>query len=414
MKEIALVTYALQVGGVETFIKLLADYFQSQGHKVDLIETLTRGRWSETFEAEGYRVVRVLPDSFHSHIHHARRVSQILRNYDAIILNDAPYAQAVLGLLPERAVAIPVLHMFLTSMVRNAASNSNNWDALSAVSPAVRDSVVQYGVDGRRVFCIPNGIKVSEQWPKKEYDFLQGNTLHIVYVGAINHTQKGVLYLPGILREALTRGAKIHFEVIGKGADMEELRKSFGRDCPQAVITLHGSLPNHEAMKILSQSDVLIMPSHFEGLPLVLLEAMARGVVPVVSRLTGCTDFVVEDGTNGYFVEPGDKKGFGEVFSRLYKDRQTLKSLSFSAWETIYKRFSYVKTGASYLELIENCTLRRQRGEMLKRTGFIDKTLLGDLPRLPIFLVRPVRKALRMLGLFPQPVQESLLFDPYH
>lgn len=407
--RIAFVTYALQVGGVETFIKLLANYFQAQGHEVDLIETLVKGRWSETFEAEGYRVVRILPNRYRSSIWHTERIAQVLGNYDAVILNDSPYAQAVLGLLPEKTVAISVVHMFLTSMVRNAAANCNNLDALSAVSPAVRDSVIEYGVDKSRVFCIPNGIEVSEQWPKSGHDFSQGDTLHVVYVGAINHAQKGVMYLPGIIKEALTLGAKLRLEVIGEGTDMEELRKRFRIDCPGADIVLHGYLPNQGAMEILGHSDVLIMPSHFEGLPLVLLESMALGVVPVVSRLPGCTDFVVEDGTNGCLMEPSDEEGFGKVLSSLYKDRQTLKSLSSSAWETIYRRFSHVQTGASYLELIENSSVLRQRGAMPKRTGTIDKTLLGDFPWLPLFLVRPVRKMLRICGLFPKPDEEPLL-----
>ena len=412
--HVALVTYALQVGGVETFIKLLADYFQEEGNTVDLIETLTKGQWSGIFTNEGYKVLQVLPAPFHSRIHHAKRIARVLNNYDAVILNDAPFAQACLGLLSERTVAIPVLHMFLTSMVKNAAANSTNWDALSAVSPIVKDSAVKYGVDVERVFCIPNGITVSDQWPKTEHDFSQKDKLNVAYIGSIGHMQKGVFYIPGIVKEAEKRGSKIRLEVVGDGNDMNELQQRFARDCPHADIILHGSLPNHKAMAILDQADVLIMPSHFEGLPIVLLEAMARGVVPVVSRISGCTDFVVDNGISGYLVELGDEKGFAEALAKLYDEHRLLKSLSSSAWETIYKRFSYVKTGNAYLELIENCTLRRQSGEMPRRNGVIDKTLLGDLPRLPIFLVRPVRKALRMLGLFPQPVQESLLFDSYH
>ncbi len=411
--RIAIVTYALQVGGVETFIKLLADYFQAQGHEVDIIETVTKGRWSETFEAAGYSVITLLPNNYRSRIHHAKKIAQVLNNYDAVILNDAPYAQAALGLLPEQTVTIPVLHMNLTSMLRNAAANDNNWDALSAVSPAVRDSVLHYGVEKKKVVCIPNGIKVAEQWPKNKYDFSQSDFFQVVYIGAVSHAQKGVLYLPGIIKEALSGGAKIRFEIIGDGPDLGNLRRRFERDCPHADIFLHGSLPHDSAMAILVRSDVLVMPSHFEGLPLVLLEAMAQGVVPIVSRLPGCTDFVLEDGTNGYLVEPGDEKGFGEVLFRLYKERPTLTLLSLRAWETIYKRFPYIKTGSSYLELIEKCSLRRQQAEMPKRSRTIDKTLLGDLPRFPIFLVRPLRKALRLLGLFPQPVQEPLLFEPH-
>jgi hypothetical protein len=91
-----------------------------------------------------------------------------------------------------------------------------------------------------------------------------------------------------------------------------------------------------------------------------------------------------------------------------------LKRLSKSAWETAAQRFSYKTMGAAYLKLAESDRRLREEGPKRKRSGLIDQSLLGDFPKLPIFLVRPVRKALRMLGLFPQPVQEPLLFEPRH
>jgi glycosyltransferase involved in cell wall biosynthesis len=410
--RIALVTYALQIGGIETFLRLLAYYFQGNGHDVTFIETLARGRWSELFSQKGYRIIQILPSPFHSTYGHVKRIANELKQYDLIILNDAPHAQSVLGFLGERTVAIPVLHMYLKSMLSNATANNINWDVISAVSPIVQGRAIQYGVEKNRVFCIPNGIDVPDRWPKSDFEFDYSKRLNVTYVGAINHAQKGVFYLPGIFKKALGRNTDIALEITGDGPDLKNLCEMLSSNMINRNAVFHGSLPNHKAKEILGKSDVLIMPSHFEGLPLVLLEAMSLGIVPVVSRLTGCTDFVIEDGMNGILVEIGDENGFANALVRLSNDRSLLKSMSKRAWETIRARFSYTKTGASYLELFEKCKEQRQRGERPPRSREIDKVLLGDLPFLPILFVRPVRKILRMLRLFPKPQIEPLLYIP--
>jgi glycosyltransferase involved in cell wall biosynthesis len=66
-----------------------------------------------------------------------------------------------------------------------------------------------------------------------------------------------------------------------------------------------GVVSGAEKVKVLCDADVLLMPSRFEGLPLALLESMAAGCVPVVSN-RGSISTVVEDGRNGFLVEPGD------------------------------------------------------------------------------------------------------------
>lgn len=412
--RIALVTYALQIGGVETFLKLLAKYFIEKGHDVDFFETLTKGKWSQVFRDEGYKVIQILSLPLHSRIHHAKRIAKILKDYDLIILNNDPFAQAVLGLLPEKTVAVPVLHMYLTSMIRNATANKENLDMLVTVSPAVRESAIHFGIEEEKVVCIPNGIEVPDRWPKEKYNFEAEKQLRVIYIGALTHTQKGVLYLPGIFKKVAEEGISLRVDIVGDGPEKEKLINDFKHECQNIDIVMHAALPNNKTLELLSKSHVLIMPSHFEGLPLVLLEAMSGGVVPIVSKLNGCTDFVINDAQNGFLVEIGDVIGFAKALIKLANDRFLLKSLSFSAWETTKNRFSYKKTGEAYLELAEKCIVNKIKGEVPKRTGRINKTLLGDFPWLPIFLVRPIRKVFRMLGLFPQPIQEPLLFEPRH
>lgn len=113
----------------------------------------------------------VLVNRFESRQQHARRLSNILQSFDAILLNDSPFGQAILGCLDERTAAIPILHSPLTAMVRNATANAENWDVLVAVSPAVLESAVQFGIARDRVTCIHNGIPVPTNWPKSRNKF---------------------------------------------------------------------------------------------------------------------------------------------------------------------------------------------------------------------------------------------------
>lgn len=410
--KIALVTYALQMGGIETFLRLLAKYFIEKGHNVDFVETLTKGRWSECFSGDGYKVIQILGNRLESRLRHSRRIADQLKNYDVIILNDAPFAQASLGLLRQQTIVVPVVHMCLTSMIRNAAANSCNWDAVSAVSPAVRDKLIQYGISEDKVFCIPNGIDVLDNWPKENINFARPRTLEVLYLGAISHVQKGVFYLPGVYNKVVESGSEIHLKVVGDGPDLPRLREMFSSHIEDGKVEFYGGIANNRVREFLKNSDVLILPSHFEGLPLTLLEAMGSGVVPVASRLKGCTDFVVEDGVNGNLIDIGDECAFANALINLASDRLALEAMSKSAWGTVKERFSYVATGNSYLQLVETCRLRKEKGNISTRSGELDKVLLGDFAYLPILCIRPVRRILRILGLFPKPKIEPLMYIP--
>ncbi len=410
--NIAIVTYALQVGGVETFIKKLASYFLQNDHDVSIIETQSKGIWSQLFSDEGYKVIQILPDPFRSAVHHTRRISRTLSNYDAIFLNNSPNAQASLGFLPEKTVAIPILHMNISSMLRTAAANSENWDAISAVTPYGKDMLIHFGVPGEKAYCIPNGIEIPDEWPKKNHDFSKNKKLRVVFVGRVEHKQKGVLYLPGILEKMMTTTREVSLEIIGDGPDLPRLQDTFNAECQDSDVSFHGYLPNNQVIEILGKSDVLIMPSHYEGLPIVLLEAIALGVVPVVSRLAGRTDFVVEDGKNGFLLEIGDESSFSNCLLKFAENRSLLKSFSFSAWETATQRFSSTRSGSAYLKLAQESIQRRIAGRQPSRSGKIDVNLIGDFPQIPIFLVRPLRKLLRTLGLFPMPEPEPTLYVP--
>jgi glycosyl transferase family 1 len=96
-----------------------------------------------------------------------------------------------------------------------------------------------------------------------------------------------------------------------------------------------------------------VMPSFYEGLPIALLESMACGCVPVVSRLPGITDYAVQDGESGVLVKVGDSAGFADAIARLYRDPTAWSRMSDASHIRAQSCFSVQAMGTSYLRLIE-------------------------------------------------------------
>src|SRR5690606_28601527 len=102
-----------------------------------------------------------------------------------------------------------------------------------------------------------------------------------------------------------------------------------------------------EKARLLSQSDVLLLPSYGEGLPYALLEAMAAGVVPVGTRVGAIGD-VVETGVHGLFVPVRDAAAIARALESLDQDRAWLARMSAAARKRIAAAYSIERVGADF------------------------------------------------------------------
>ena len=112
--------------------------------------------------------------------------------------------------------------------------------------------------------------------------------------------------------------------------------------------------------------------------------------MPVVSRLPGATDHQIQDGRNGFLLEPDTTDGFAAALVTLARDRVKLRTMSEAAWSEARKRFRVEDMGPKYLALIHELHTARMRISS-SRSGNIAIELLGDFPNLPLCLVRPLR-----------------------
>jgi glycosyltransferase involved in cell wall biosynthesis len=354
--RIALVAYAMHCGGMESFLLRLGGYLREHGYEVELITTLERGEWFDRSAEVGvpaYHVPGYRRSGPFNPLQHTRRVSARLREgkYNLIFLNHSRHAQAGLARLPDDVVAIPILHNDNEEIYQVGCGNPEAWNVAVAVSPKVA-STAQRRQASRPIREITSGVELPDavQWHARRG---WSTPFQLIFIGRLDHGQKGVLWLPDIYQACLQRAADCKLTIVGDGPDAPQLRLRLSElGLLERTRFLQG-LTHHQVYDLLLDAHVLVMPSFYEGLPIALLESMACGCVPVVSRLPGITDYAVQDGESGVLVKVGDSAGFADAIARLYRDPTAWSRMSDASHIRAQSCFSVQAMGTSYLRLIE-------------------------------------------------------------
>ncbi len=187
-------------------------------------------------------------------------------------------------------------------------------------SVADRVLVVRCGIDARR-------------FPRRDAVLRQpGAALQVACLGTL-HEVKGQTHLIEACRILRNRGTDVAVTFVGSGPDLDALRAQARAAGIEGSVTFTGPLPQPEVRTVLAGADVLVTPSvpsadgRREGLPVVILEAMATGVPVVASQLSGIPE-AVQDGRTGLLVEPGDAAGLADALERLALDPSLASDLS--------------------------------------------------------------------------------------
>jgi glycosyltransferase involved in cell wall biosynthesis len=181
------------------------------------------------------------------------------------------------------------------------------------------------------IYFLPYGVDPAERRRVQSR-----GAIRLVYSGRLVKEQKRIMDLVRVV-EALEAGKyKYRCDFIGAGRDKEELIEAV-KGLRRVAILDGVSQP--QMAEMYADYDVLVLASEAEGMSIAMLESMARGVVPVVTRVSGSEEVVI-DGVNGFLCEVGDVKGMADRVRRLGSNRGLLAEMSKRAYESVATRYS--------------------------------------------------------------------------
>lgn len=272
--------------------------------------------------------------------------------------------------LSDKVAIVGIVHSDDPQHYEHVGRLGRYWNAIVAVSQTIAQKVLELDPSlAPRLVIIPYGVKVPESPPDRSR--ATAGPLRIVYAGRLVQEQKRVLDLPLIFNALMERGVAATLTIVGGGLEEVRLKAACSRWTATGQVRFLGTLSNEEVLRAFAQSDVLLMTSEFEGLPVSLLEAMAHGCVPVVTDIRSGIPEIVRNGETGYRVAVGDIAGFAECLAKLESDPATRQALSTASYTAMRAGFSVQKMVASYLNLFERVLVEAELGEFRRPRGGI-------------------------------------------
>jgi len=184
-----------------------------------------------------------------------------------------------------------------------------------------------------------------------------GELFNILCTGTL-HEVKGQTYLIDACRHLSARNIDFHCHFIGDGADRAMLEDQVRLSGLDDRVTFHGRQPSHAVAALLRRADAVATPSvptasgQREGIPVVLMEAMASGVPVVASRLSGIPE-LIDEGVSGLLTPPGDAEALADALERLYREPQLRRLLAAGGREKIDREFNVTANAEALIRRIE-------------------------------------------------------------
>jgi glycosyltransferase involved in cell wall biosynthesis len=182
----------------------------------------------------------------------------------------------------------------------------------------------------------------------------------IISVGALK-PRKGFHTLLRALGRLKRDGFPVACDIVGAGGEggyRAELERIASEEGLGELAIFHGRVPEERLDALYRSAAAFVLPSEpvgtaFEGLGLVYLEAMARGLPAVGCTLSGAED-AIRDGEDGFLVPPGDPARLADRLRALLADEKNWKEMSLAARAHV-ERFRWERFGEKMSELYRSC-----------------------------------------------------------
>lgn len=377
-KTIAFFTDARAWGGAEVYLMQLLEGVRAAGvtPRVFAADRAEVDAWTEELERRGYSVERYRPTKEFNPLGYfvARR---LLRGFELIHINKTHPRNCLPAVVAARtsgAAAVvatehlalppdshfPVGRQIITALVR---ATNRLLDKTIAVSELSRGMLIEnYGIPPDRIVSIRNGMdvaafdaEVDAREVRAELGF-SGEDRVAILIGRFA-PRKGHDFALRALALARERVPGIRMLFAGDGELEGELKAEAGKLGVSDRVLFAGF--RRDVPRLLAASDLLMLPSEDECLPLVILEAMAARLPVVATDVGGISEAVV-DGVTGLLVRPRDAEGLASALATVLGDGARARSMGEEGRRKVESEFSLETTAAAVFKVYEELLSRKE------------------------------------------------------
>lgn len=358
---VAQVVYALAIGGSETLARRLALGLMRRRYACSLYAVHDDGPLADLLKADG------IPCRAFSRKGKwdAGPFLELVRQFRADgtkVVHTHHLSQLLYGGLAGRWAGCRVIHteheyytltrprsqQLLRVLTRLA-------DRVTAVAEPVRNFLEgTVGIPASKLITIQNGVDIcryEEAVPhnRDQWD-LKNNDVIICCVGRLS-LEKGHTVLLRAFRKVISRHPLVRLALIGEGEERERLQHLAADLNIQHFVRFLGL--RADVPEVLAACDLFALPSIQEGLPMVILEALAAGKAVIASEVGAIPD-VIRHGATGLLVPPGDVDALADALCLLIEDEGARQRLGQSGRELVREAYDFERTVQQYDDLYQS------------------------------------------------------------
>lgn len=281
-----------------------------------------------------------------------KQLAEICRERNVAIWHAHDYKSNVLGCLLKKKLGIRLVstvhgwvkHTWKTPLYYAVDRLSlKRYERVLCVSPDLYERCRSLGISDEKLLLVDNGIDASAyQYPEKKIDTRQALNVPStrLLIGAIGRLseEKGFDRLIDSVKTLVSSGMDVGLLIAGEGDQQQALTQQIREHGLEERVRLTGFLS--DPRQLLSAIDVFALSSLREGLPNVVLEAMASRRAIVATRIAGVPR-AITDGVSGLLVEPGDTSALTAALRTCLESPELREKLAEAALRTVEEKFSF-------------------------------------------------------------------------
>ncbi len=361
MFNIVLLSTSLGMGGADQQVIYLAQSLITKGHTVQVISLTPLGKMGLEAQAQGLPVqslnmIRGVPD-----LSSLVKLISLLRAWQPHILTTFMFHANLMGRIAGLLTRVPVI----VSSIRNENFGGKNRDFLvkktnwvanvcTTNSQVVAQKLIQRKiVSPEKIKVITNGIAIEKYQNKQHLKYQTRKTLGIpdtvflwVAVGRLLDQKDYPNLLDAFSKLA---NSEVYLAIAGEGKLLSELQQkvqSLKIANQVFFLGVHQDIP-----ELLAAADGFVLSSAWEGMPNVVMEALASAI-PVVATDVGGVRELVEDGKSGFVVPPRDSLALSQAMTQLMRlSNQQRQQMGETGFFHIQSQYSLEKVTQDWEEL---------------------------------------------------------------